>query len=470
MSTPLSGPFEVLDLPEGGKAPLYIIRFDKAGVCESPRARESLLTDLKGGGYSDFFLFSHGWNNTWDDALDRYHQFFSGYLALRRERGTSYPRKVRPLLAGVFWPSTALTTSAERGPAIAAAPDAGVPEALLHELAGGLSWKDAAWLEAIVRRPQPLGPDEALQLARLLLPLYARGDDETAAAAGAETPEEVVRIWQEAAAEEAPPDDTGEGGFARDAGTPGTQAGAPQAAGLLSRLDPRPVLRLATVLQMKDRAGVVGSRGVGPLLAEALAAGAPRVHLAGHSYGCKVMLSALCGDDFPEGSQVESALLLQPAVNHRCFAADVGNGRPGGYLPAFDRVRQPILATHSRQDFPLTHVFHLAARRRSDLGELRAAPGEPTCAGLVPPSQYAALGGYGPGRCRPGECKKAVLRAPGEQYDLAPGEVKIMALNGDGPITGHGDIAIPHTYWAMYNQVVQSRPDPAPAAPPPGAT
>src|SRR5262249_40284322 len=163
------------------------------------------------------------WNNTWDDAPGRYHEFFSGYLALRKQQGADYPRKVRPLLAGVFWPSTALTTSGGRGPAIprphgrgAGAPrhgGAGGVWCAGGGVAGGVPWRDGAWVEAIVRRPQPLGPAEALQLARLLLPLYTRGDDETALAAGADTPEEVVRIWQEAAAEEAPADDSGEGGF-----------------------------------------------------------------------------------------------------------------------------------------------------------------------------------------------------------------------------------------------------------------
>src|SRR5262249_8493831 len=84
-------------------------------------------------------------------------------------------------------------------------------------------------------------------------------------------------------------------------GKPGTfgfatgAAGGPQAAFSLSDLDARKLVRLATVLQMKDRASQVGAKGVGPLLRDILRAHTEvRVHLIGHSYGAIVVLSAVC--------------------------------------------------------------------------------------------------------------------------------------------------------------------------------
>ena len=52
---------------------------------------------------------------------------------------------------------------------------------------------------------------------------------------------------------------------------------------------------------------------------------------------------------------MKSLLLLQGAVSPLCFARNVlGDGQPGGYRATFERVDQPILATFSPHDFPLT--------------------------------------------------------------------------------------------------------------------
>src|SRR5262249_39681922 len=170
----------------------------------------------------------------------------------------------------------------------------------------------------------------------------------------------------------------------------------------VKRILPRDAIRMFTVRQMKDRAGVVGARGVAPLLVELLRGSNAKIHLIGHSYGGKVVLTALCvPPDLPR--IVDSVLLLQPAVSHLCFAKNFRN-RPGqgGYVAAADRVRLPILSTFSTHDFPLRRVFHLALNRAGDLAELKiAGPGDP-------PSIYAALGGYGPRRA--GEAVIDILR------------------------------------------------------------
>ena len=76
----------------------------------------------------------------------------------------------------------------------------------------------------------------------------------------------------------------------------------------------------------------------------------------------KVVLSALCNGPAPS-RKVDSVLLLQPALSCYAFTADL-DGKPGGYRPAFDRVRLPIITTYSGHDEPLTKVFHLAVRRQ----------------------------------------------------------------------------------------------------------
>jgi pimeloyl-ACP methyl ester carboxylesterase len=217
---------------------------------------------------------------------------------------------------------------------------------------------------------------------------------------------------------------------------------APQAAGLFG-FDPRSILRATTVLMMKDRAGKVGAHGVGPLLRDLLAAKATgKFHLIGHSYGCKVLLSAVCADDLPR--RVNSMLLLQPAISYLAFATDAGRGRPGGYRPALDRVEQPILATYSNQDVPLHNFFHWVVRREADLGEAQIAG--------APPSRFAALGGYGPPDACGADCEKFAIKPFGEQYQLGSMPPHLIGLDGTGVITGHGDFCKEDVYWALFNQ------------------
>ncbi len=290
------------------------------------------------------------------------------------------------------------------------------------------------------------GLDErgATEFAALLAPTFA-GTDELRSA-DAPPVEDVLAIWR-AFSGGGVQKPTDEFGFA----VGGAEAG-PQAAGFLADLDPRKLVRLATVLQMKDRAGRVGARGVADLLEGLLVAGTARestdhipVHLVGHSYGGKVVLSAVVGK--PHSRPVESVLLLQPAMSRLCFETNVlGQGFPGGYRPALERTVQPIMTTFSKHDFPLTKVFHLAVRRRSDLGEQQIG------AAMSP---YAALGGFGP------EVSDSTITitpavAPPEHYEYGGPDVRVIGVDSSDVIKGHGEISVPATYWMLLSQVARS--------------
>lgn len=52
----------------------------------------------------------------------------------------------------------------------------------------------------------------------------------------------------------------------------------------------REELRTLSYYEMKNRAGVIGQQGLGPLLANlAGPSGAPRIHLIGHSFGARLV-------------------------------------------------------------------------------------------------------------------------------------------------------------------------------------
>jgi hypothetical protein len=66
------GPYKTVALADGTAVPFYIIPFDKEGRCEGPATRENLIDAVRNGSFTDIFLFSHGWNNDWNAATERY--------------------------------------------------------------------------------------------------------------------------------------------------------------------------------------------------------------------------------------------------------------------------------------------------------------------------------------------------------------------------------------------------------------
>jgi pimeloyl-ACP methyl ester carboxylesterase len=204
----------------------------------------------------------------------------------------------------------------------------------------------------------------------------------------------------------------------------------------------RDAIRTTTVLLMKDRAGRVGGNGVAKMLRElADVSTSSRIHLVGHSYGAKVVLSALCVGQ-PPSRKINSILLLEPALSCFAFTYDLG-GKPGGYRPALDRVRLPIITTRSAHDVPLTKFFHLAVRRKSDLAEGVIAADGP------PPSLFAALGGYGPQGVG---ADRIDMPGVGDAYPLSTAK-RIISVDGTSYIDDHGSVETPETAWALLSQV-----------------
>ena len=279
-----------------------------------------------------------------------------------------------------------------------------------EELAGELEPAAAARLREL--SAGPLTEDEAAELAGLLAPVAEPAALTAAARAIAE-------------AEAAPAGD--------DWGTVTGATAGPAAAGVLAKLDPRNLIRAASVWQMKDRAGRIGTTAVAPLLHDALAGTGARVHCVGHSFGAKVMLSALAARE--PVRRAHSLLLLQPAVNHLCFAPQ------GGYRPVLGRTTRPVLTTYSAHDIALTRFFHLAVRRAADRYEPRIA------AWPEPPSDYAALGGYGP-READDLTQHVALQPAGAPYALDPAK-PLAAVDATDGIAGHGAISNARTWWAL---------------------
>jgi hypothetical protein len=443
-------------LDDGLSIPFYVIPFDKAGVCEAPETRRRLVESIAEGVYTDVFVFSHGWNTDWQSAIQVYERFLAGFMQLRRTYNLKIPGTYRPVLVGIFWPSAALVFGeAEVGPGMSAVAPIGMqadPGAMdravtidhqaLRDLAQHLKRSQVQRFYELMQK-ESLDKQESLELAKMVKVFYRTEDDEIYRRKRL-TAAKIVQQWQEVEQDE----------------TLQTAPAGAQAINfgqIAQRLDPRNALRVLTIYQMKDRAGVVGGFGVGPLLRDLLEVKDIKLHLIGHSFGCKVMLAAVAtGGPLPKQRQVDSMLLLQPAVSHLCFADRIeGVNRPGAYRVVLERVRKPILSTFSTQDTPLHRLFHLALRRDKDRGE---APPDVSFAPMPgefpePPGDFAALGGYGPRRA--GETLIHIKKAT-EQYDLRS-NVPIYGVNGTGMITSHGDISNEATWWALYSLVTAER-------------
>ena len=205
------------------------------------------------------------------------------------------------------------------------------------------------------------------------------------------------------------------------------------AAGLLSSAEM--LLRDTTYHLMKDRAGIVGRGGVASTL-DRIQSAFPgiRIHLAGHSFGCRVIASAAATTARP----VAGMTLFQAAFSHNSFSPDYDSThQPGGFrdIVSGGKCAGPMLVTHSVKDEALGLCYPIASeilrQNSSSIGD----------AGDL----YGALGRNG-ARHTP-EASDGDLLAEGARYSFAPG--RIFNLRADHIIQAHSDIVKPETAWAL---------------------
>src|SRR5439155_2151229 len=135
----------------------------------------------------------------------------------------------------------------------------------------------------------------------------------------------------------------------------------------------RELLRTMSYYEMKNRAGVIGRRGLGPLLADLQERnGQLRAHLLGHSFRARLVAFALSGlpaTATGQASPVKSLLLIQGAFSHFAFSP----GKPGALATMADRVDGPLVATHSVHDRAVglwyPNASRLARQNNQDLDD-----------------------------------------------------------------------------------------------------
>ena len=442
-----------------GGLPLVEVRIDEDGDVD-PAGERALAAELDRAGATDLVVFSHGWNNTPEVARRLYRAFVSRLAPLARRHAAD--RSL--VLAGVFWPSIRWSDEP--------IPDFEPPEAPRSvDLAGT---GGAAGLGGPAGFPPPPRPDAQLTadlralfadrqpvVEELLELLVARPSSAAAVArartllaelAGAAGP---VGDGEQSDAEPlaARPDPDAElfDSFAlalEDQGVviddPGGEAGLRDT---FARLwdGGQEALRQVSYWRMKQRAGVVGQRGLGPLLRRLLDdRPGLGVHLLGHSFGARVVGYALLGlpDAVAGAPPVRGLTLLQGAFSHFAFAGTLpfDAGRSGALAGQEAKVAGRVVACYSEHDSAIKVFYPLASMlARED------------AAGLA--DRLARWGGIGYDGHQAG-VHEVPLQRPGSRYDF--GDARLVNIDaasvvrrGVPPVGAHSDIVHDELAWVV---------------------
>jgi hypothetical protein len=445
--------------------PFWQVTFDEQGDIDSGTSNR-IVGEMAAAGLTDLIVFSHGWNNRQSTARRLYEAWF-GQLVPQLAHATK-TRPVRVGLVGVFWPSQRWSDEpipdfAPAAPAAASGGGGAGLSAPREAAAGSTPELDDDTL-ADLRQSFPAAQEHLDRMAELLAaePTDAAVEEFMAR----------LRSFAEATAvggddgEHDAPDDDGATPrmledepsalfrrYAHELRGSGMDLdeGAGGAAGLGDRFKgiwdgAKEALRQLTYWQMKNRAGVVGSTGLGPFLGR-LNGAAPdvRVHLVGHSFGARLVSYALAGLPDVTPSPVKAVTLLQGAFSHFAFADP---------LP-FDATRKGALAGRlARIDGPLTVCFSShddAVGRFYPLASIAARDDSAAAADAA-----SRWGGMGHDGAQAVQARLDALQAagPGTTYRFDRGE----ALNIDasdvvrrgGPPSGaHSDIVHPELTWVV---------------------
>jgi hypothetical protein len=434
--------------------PSFEVEFDKEGGIAKRSQVDDLMKSLPKD-TSDVFVISHGWNNNMEEARDLYDRlFFQVAAELKRGRIPGAAGR-RYAILGLLWPSKKFTdkeliaSGAASGGTGASVPDDYLREqlatlsALLDDPASTVDLKRAEALIPSLEDKKSAREEFARILLKYAPKASEEGDhdlptsmpeDVLAKLGAAPLPAELTEVTTGGAAAIAPSKPgAGPGGGAAGLNLfSGIKAGAAK------------LLNLLTYYKMKERAAVVGGRGVIDVLRE-LREGrdALKFHLIGHSFGGRLVAAAARGRDGEDPLVVDSLTLLQAAFSHFGFAQRYDKTNDGYFrrVVSPDHVRGPIIVTHSNRDWAVGVAYPAASRLR---GQIASALG----GGKNDP--YGGIGRNG-AQSTP-ESVDLVLHAPGDPgYDFQQG--KLYNLNGDACIEGHSDIARAEVAYALLSAV-----------------
>src|SRR4030095_6033688 len=380
-----------------------VARFDKDGAALNNQ--EVTLPE----GTTDVIVASHGWNNTQEQAEQLYTELFTNFAAVASDQLQN--KKIA--IVGVIWPSKRFTDVV----------DAAVAEQTRGGGAGFGSNSTAAD-ETIKAKLDVIATMFDKKAAKKITAAKNQiGKLESDLAARRKFVDELRSLLDESAAHEE--DNSvlffkldgsvmleklkmptplvssggGGGGGAASLGAHGASTPAGGAAGLgdiFSGIKSGAIrfLNYLAYYEMKKRAGTVGQQGVGPML-DRLADKVQRIHLVGHSFGCRVVSAAAATS---ATDKLQSMSLLQAAFSHNSFSKSMN----GFFRSVVEnhRIKGPIVVTYTPHDRAVGSAYAVASRLA---GTVASALGDAN-------DKFGGLGRNGTQKMEPGEVVQGVDR------------------------------------------------------------
>ena len=435
--------------------PYFELEFDAKGKPADAKQLDTLIAGLAQQHVTDLFIVSHGWNNDPKEAHELYQELFRNVKGQEPHVAASAGRTFA--VAGVIWPSKKFDVADDKPNAASLGNGQSRLRAQVDTLAAFLAEgsSGAKHKKEMERARELIGQLENSADARRefssivvgLLPVSV-GEE-----GGWHLNEKVAgsmiaddRLLKQLGSP--PPKVAGTGGGSTSMGHKPASTGHvfEGAAGLGDffkgvTAGASNLLNYVTYYQMKERAGAVGRAGVNAAI-QRVRAEAPhvRIHLVGHSFGCRVVTAAATGAAAKPNGFVNSMTLLQAAFSHYAFSGKFDGSNKAGFfrnLVTESRVSGPILITHTRADKAVGLAYAIASRVA---GQIAADMGD----------QNDPFGGLGSnGAQKTAEAKEGKLPKPGASFTPALAKGTITNLLADGLISSHGDVRNPNAAYAV---------------------
>ena len=411
--------------------PTAEVEFTKKGEIHDEAQVAALRSMIDDEGITDLIVVSHGWNNDMAEARRFYKRLLDNLKKQIKDNDIDLGDRKLGVLA-VLWPSKKFAERELIASGAAGVGGALTDTAVIADIEELTDVFDAPDSDVIIEQLTALVPSledspqaqrEFADLARKLLVDSSDGEVES------ELPDELREMPGDKLLDELGKPDLSQ------MAVPGEPSDIGTAAGLGSFLSgirggALTLMNLLTYYQMKDRAGVIGMKGLRPIL-EGVVDDHPeiRLHLMGHSFGARLVTAAIRGADKAPRIEVSSLSLLQGAFSHNGLADNYDEKGHDGYfrlVMSDHRVAGPVVITHTVNDRAVGLAYPIASRLA---GHDAAGIGDAD-------SPYGGMGRNGAQHTP--EAVSGVLGKAGTTYEFAPG--KVHNLLADETISSHSDV------------------------------
>ena len=435
-----------------GPFPYFPLEFTKDGAISKQDQFAALVDALtKPTGkevVTDLLVISHGWNNDIPEAEQLYTAIGDCITAVlpKQSPACATMRGRRVVVCGILWPSKKFDDKSLIPGGAASLGDGGVADATaaVELLAAFVDTPDS---KKALARAKSLIPslagsldarDEFVRIVRAFMP-HGANDEEPVVAEDFFTlgGDELLRRLSRSTAGAPTTDTGGAAGFGDWIGKAVDGA--------------RSLANLVTYYQMKNRAGDIGQGGVHDALqrirSQRPADGpqALRIHLAGHSFGARLVTAATAGAPGSAPLPVNSLTLLQAAFSHFAFAVAYDGMHDGFYRRVETdpvRVRGVTAITFTAKDKAVGLAYPLASRIARQIAAALGDANDP----------YGGLGRNGAQKT-PGT-QVVTLQSVSTPYGFA--SRGIYNLDSNAIIGGHSDLGHDEVAYALISAMAAS--------------